>query len=77
MKGTWGPQRLIYSSYDGNSERRVAAPERDVLMAFLIVPLLGVQVEFRPPSTQHTPDTFLMPHKAKGYRNAWSKLGGH
>jgi len=43
-------------------------------MAFLIVPCPQGQVELHPPSTYHTPDTFLLLYKAKGYLSSWSKL---
>lgn len=69
-----GAQGLICFSSSGIHRVGMAMPARVILMAFLIVPYLQGQVELHPSSTHHTPDTFLLLHKAKGYLSSWSKL---
>lgn len=67
-------QGLICFSSSGIHGAGMAMPLRAILMAFLIVPCLQGQEELHQPSTYHTPDTFYLLYKAKGYLSSWSKL---
>jgi hypothetical protein len=76
-KETGGPWDWPAALMMGIQRAGVVMPERGILMAFLTVPCLQVQEELQRPSMHQTPDTFLVPHKAKGYLNSWSGLEGH